>query len=455
MTGRPAQARGVVRVYFSVRKTGDRRASRPAVRTAASAGIGMVLVIGLAGCTGGDTAQVKAAPVGLSVVPRNGSGDVLPDTPIVVSAAGGTLQNVTVRARGAEVAGRISDDGSQWRSRWALTPGTRYEVIATALGPDGRTHTVTGTFTTRTVERAVTASVEAPAPGETVGVGMPIIMRFDREITDRAAVERALEVRSSKPVVGAWHWFDGQNVVFRTREHWPAHTRVRLIAHLNGVRAVRDGYATEDLDLKFKIGEAHASVANAKTHRMAVYRDGKKIRDFPISMGRGGVRKYTTTNGHHLTMEKGNPVIMDSSTVGCPPGCPGHYRLTVNWAVRISSSGEYTHSAPWSLHAQGHRNVSHGCINMSPSAARWFYHFSYRGDPFRVVGTNRELEPTNGWGYWQLGWDEWVKGSALKQALSVGPHGSEPVREPLPQAEAPATPAASPSALISPQAGGD
>ncbi|SEF45526.1 Lipoprotein-anchoring transpeptidase ErfK/SrfK [Thermomonospora echinospora] len=403
--------------------------------------MGVTMAAVAAGCT--EDERVVSKPVGLSIEPHNGSAQVRPDTPILVRAAGGTLQNVTVRARGADVAGLTSGDRSQWRSRWTLAPDTRYDVVATALGKDGRTRTVSSAFTTQKVKRAVTVSMEAPNQGETVGVGMPIILRFDREVTDRAAVERALEVRSSKRVEGAWRWLEDGSLVFRTRRHWPTHTDVRVIAHLNGVRALRDGYATQDLDVKFRIGEEHATVADAKTHRMVVYRNGKQIRDFPVSMGRGGVHKYITTSGNHLTMDKGNPVIMDSSTLGCGPGCPGYYRMAVYWSVRISNSGEYAHAAPWSVGSQGNSNVTHGCVNMHPDAAQWFYKFSYRGDPFKVVGTSRELEPGNGWGYWQMDWEKWAEGSALKQTLWVGPEGSVPVQAKRLQAPRPTT---SPSA---------
>jgi len=425
-------------VSGGVRNPGGGRTARTAGAMATAA----ALAAAAAGCSGDDARPVRPLPIGLSVIPQ-GAAEVPPENPIVVRVHDGTLQNVTVRTGNERVEGFLSGDRSEWRSRWALIPGSGYEVIATAMGRDGRTRTVTGRFTTRKVSKGIEASVEAPNPGETVGVGMPIILRFDRPVTDRAAVERALEVRSSRRIEGAWHWFaEGRSVVFRPRRYWPAHTEVRLIAHLNGVRAVRDGYATEDLDLKFRIGEEHATVADAKTHRMVVYRNGRKIKDFPISMGKGTIRKYTTTNGVHLTMDKGNPVIMDSSTVGCPPGCPDYYRLTVHWSVRISNSGEYVHSAPWSVGSQGRANVSHGCINMHPTAARWFYNFSYRGDPYTVTGTDRELEPDNGWGYWQLGWKKWVAGSALGQSVMVGPEGSTPVPPSRPEQRPPASPSA-------------
>ncbi|GAA3985486.1 Ig-like domain-containing protein [Actinomadura viridis] len=394
--------------------------------TALLVGITVAAGSGTAGCSSdAGPAMAGADAVALAVSPAAGQAAARPEVPIAVQARRGTVENVTVLAKGTKVEGALSADRSEWRSRWTLQPGTEYTVVATALGRDGRTRTVTSRFTTAKARRTTEVAVEAPYDKETVGVGMPIILQFPRKITDRAAVERALEVRSSKPVEGAWHWFDDQNVVFRTKEHWPSHTDVTFNAHLSGVAVAKDTYG-RNASLRFRIGDAHSTKASEDGHHMVVRKNGKVVKKMPISMGRGDVRKYTTTNGNHLTMDKGSPVIMDSSTVGCGPGCAGYYRLTVYSAVRISNSGEYVHAAPWSVGSQGNSNVSHGCINASPSNARWFYDFSYRGDPFKVTGTDRELEPLNGWGYWQMSWQEWVKGSALKQALRVGPEGGIP-----------------------------
>jgi hypothetical protein len=101
------------------------------------------------------------------------------------------------------------------------------------------------------------------------------------------------------------------------------------------------------------------------------------------------------------------------------PADPRYYKLTVFDAVQISSSGEYVHSAPWSLWAQGNLNVSHGCVNVSPAFAEWFYDLSQRGDIVTVTGTDRELEWNNGYGYWQMPWRQWLEGSALKNPIII------------------------------------
>ncbi|MFD0854850.1 Ig-like domain-containing protein, partial [Actinomadura adrarensis] len=297
-------------------------------------------------------------------------------------------------------------------------------MTATAVGEDGRTRTVSTEFVTAAAEKTLGITYEAPNHKETVGVGMPIVMRFEEPVTDKVAVERALEVRSSKPVEGAWHWFDDQSLVFRTKKYWPRHTDVTFRAHLAGVAGAKDTYGGKNQSIRFRVGDEHISKASEDKHQMYVYNNGRLVRKVPVSMGRGGVRKYTTTNGVHLTMEKGNPVTMDSGWEGIGPGSPGYYSLTVYHAVRISASGEFVHAAPWSVGSQGSDNVSHGCVNASPSHAKWFYNFSYRGDPYVITGSDRELEPDNGWGYWQMKWKDWVKGSAMKRSMRIGPNGA-------------------------------
>ncbi len=83
-------------------------------------------------------------------------------------------------------------------------------------------------------------------------------------------------------------------------------------------------------------------------------------------------------------------MIMDSSTYGgvaadSPP--QGYRTPPVDWATRMSYSGIFFHSAPWSLGDQGVRNVSHGCLNLSPANAKWIFDNTKRGDIVVVRNT--------------------------------------------------------------------
>ncbi|SDI57008.1 L,D-transpeptidase catalytic domain [Sinosporangium album] len=371
------------------------------------------------------TQDKAAADAVINVLPYGKAKNVAPDTTVLVAAQGGALSAVTVRAgggaagRGTVMKGVLSADRTKWRSSRSMSPGTTYTVSATATNPDGKQTKVETAFTTVQSTAAVGIKDITPQKGELVGVGMPIMITFDKEITNRVDVERNLRVVTSKAIEGAWHWVDGKTVHFRPRDYWPSHTKVKLIGQLNGVEVDTGRYATQDFTHEFKVGRSQMSVVNTDTHMMKVRRDGEVIKNFPISAGRGGTWKYYTTNGKHVAMSMEPVVIMDSSTVGCGPGCPGYYRQTVYSNVRISNSGEYVHGAPWSVGSQGNSNVSHGCVNVGPENARWFMKNTLRGDPIDVVGSPRQLEPFNGWGQWQMSWHRWVKGSAVSLAFDT------------------------------------
>ena len=367
----------------------------------------------------GAAGQVDAGAARVTITPRDGAEKVRPDLGVVVKVANGRLDGVVVSSKQeSAVPGALSRDLLSWRTRWTLVPGRSYVVRATATGRNGNTETTVSRFTTLQPSQTIAISDVTPSAGEAVGIGMPIIVSFDREVRNKDLVERSLQVQSARSVQGAWRWVGDQQVIFRTRRYWQPHQQITFVAHLAGVRAAKDVYGTQDYTLRFRIGEANVSRVDTKSHRMIVTRDGKRVRNVGISAGRGGSWMFTTTNGIHAVMRKANPVVMTSAWMGVTdPKDPRYYKLTVFDAVQISNSGEYVHSAPWSVWAQGSVNVSHGCVNASPEFAAWFYGISQRGDIVTVTGTDRELEWNNGYGYWQAPWKQWVQGSALGRAV--------------------------------------
>jgi lipoprotein-anchoring transpeptidase ErfK/SrfK len=366
-----------------------------------------------AGCGGGAGVLSASKEAAVTITPANGAGRTAPDAPIEVKVSDGTLQDVTVRGDGVAISGETRSGGTQWRSSRALTPGTSYTVTARAKNADGKTMTATSTFTTlKPAKTFGIADITPGLKGETVGVGMPIMLRFTRPVTNKAAVERALEVKADKPVEGAWRWIGSDQVVYRTKTYWPPHENVRFTARLAGLQGAEGVYGMKDTEHTIKIGAAQITTGGIGKHRMTVTRDGRRLRTIPFSAGNGQTREFTTTSGVHLLMEKGNPVTMISP--GRKEGDPGYYKTVVDHAVRFSNSGEYVHSAPWSVGSQGSANVSHGCLNVSPADARWFYSSMQRGDVIKLTGSDREAEWDNGWSYWQLSFNEWKKGSALR-----------------------------------------
>ncbi|HLV71154.1 MAG TPA: Ig-like domain-containing protein [Vulgatibacteraceae bacterium] len=391
------------------------------VLTGAAAAVAVLVGGSAAGCSiGGGTGRLASGEPGepVTITPADGAAQVRPDDRIEVRASDGRLQKVTVQgvagqgAAAATVTGQFGDGRKVWRSDRTMTPGATYTVTAQARD-GGETRTVTSSFTTLKPSKTLSiADVTPNVEGEKVGVGMPIIVTFDAPVADKAAVERALHVDPDKPVEGAWRWVAPDKVIYRTKTYWEPHQKVRFHARLAGVDAGGGAYGAEDARATLVIGPEQITTGDIRKHRMTVTRDGKKLRTIPFSAGNGQTREYTTTSGVHLLMEKGNPVTMTAP--GRKPGDPGYYKTVVDHAVRFSNSGEYVHSAPWSVGSQGSANVSHGCINISPANARWYYDIMQRGDIIELTGTDRQVEWDNGWGYWQLSFDEWRKGSALR-----------------------------------------
>jgi lipoprotein-anchoring transpeptidase ErfK/SrfK len=353
----------------------------------------------------------KAPDAQVRITPVNGNGAARPDQGITVAASGGKLDQVNVVQGGKAVLGAFNADHTQWKTKWTLKPGAAYAVNASAKDAHGTSVSATSKFTAQKATQTFAISDVTPMPGEKVGVGMPIIVTFDKAIANRAYVEKALEVKSDKADVGAWHWISDQQIVFRTQKYWQPHQNVTLTAHMAGVRGLRGVYGTTDVTKSFKIGASNVTVANAKTHYMKVNHDGV-VKKFPISTGMGTTQEYTTASGIHLTKEKAPMVHMVSP--GRKKGDPGYYAEDIPLAVRISDRGEYVHQSPGEYYALGHKNISHGCVRTSPTGARWFYNIAQRGDVVDVTGTDRKLEPGNGWTFWTQSWTTWLKGSALQ-----------------------------------------
>jgi lipoprotein-anchoring transpeptidase ErfK/SrfK len=385
-----------------------------------SGGAAVCAALGLlaAGCSGGAThggTGLRAGDLQLSITPISGTTDTSPNRGITVRAAGGTISKVVVHTRGDSVTGTLNADRSVWRSKWALNVSQHYTVAATATGPSGRTLTRTSSFRTFTPRSAVDARI-IEGSGQTYGVGMPIILYFNRPIVYRAAVERALQIKTSKPVVGAWHW-DSQCgmapvcLYFRPRRYWPTHTKVSFTGHLDGVNVAPGIYGSHTLTQSFTIGSSLTVVASTSGHYMNVYRDGKQFAHWAISSGRPGDE---TPNGNYLTIEKANPADM----IG-----PG-YNIQVPWSVRFTWSGDYLHDAYWSVGDQGFTNVSHGCVNMSPADAETYYKMAVPGDPVKITGSPRTGTWDSGWTMWFLSWKQWMRGDAMHKAVQTSPQGS-------------------------------
>ena len=381
--------------------------------------IGLVLV--LTGCSGdggfGDDAQASAPPrpANVQVLPADGGVDLSPDTAILVSVSHGELDSVAVvDSTGVPVDGAMGSpaDGTTtplWQPTEPLLYGERYTITAEATGEDGETVTATSTFGTVLPTVQVFPAI-GPLDGTTVGVGMPIRVYFDQPVVDKAAAERNLIVTTSVAVVGGWNWFSDTEVHWRPQVYWPAYTEVRLDANMYGVNLGNGAWGKLDRSIAFTVGASHISIADASTYTMQVYSDGALVQTYPVSMG---TPENATRSGPHVVIDKERNKIMDSTTYGLALDAGG-YLTEVEYATRISNNGEFVHAAPWSVAQQGNSNVSHGCINLAPERAAWFFDFSQIGDVVEVINGGPMLGPVDGDIYdWAIPWETWLQGSAL------------------------------------------
>jgi len=386
---------------------------------------GVVVVAAVAGCTsssgsssgggdkpaagggGGEQSSPAAPAATLAVVPAANAAAVAPVDPVKVTATGGTLTSVSVAGSGGAVKGALNPDKTVWTSTDKLGFGARYTVSAVATNADGQKTTTTSAFTTARATRTVFPAV-SPLNGMTVGVGMPIRVYFENPVTDRKAALARMKVTTSVPTVGAWRWFSATEVHWRPKTYWKSGTKVALDTDLRGVSLGAGTYGSVNADrhVAFTIGASHVSIADAKTHRMKVWINGKLTKDFPASLGKEVPGRFTH-NGVHVVTDKKASMTMDSTTFGLALDAGG-YRVPVKFATRISNGGEFVHSAPWSVAQQGKENVSHGCVNLAPANAQWFYGISQPGDVVQVTGTpvpltGKDTDIPD----WTIPWSQW------------------------------------------------
>lgn len=401
------------------------------VRPALLAGSALLLVTALSACdagsavpgsgddpssseattgTSGGGDETVAAPE-LSANVRRGASAVPVDRVLAVTAEHARITSVSVTSEAGELAGEVAEDGASWTASDRLEPGTAYTLRAIAEGEDGTVAERTSRFTTQdlTLDQQTFASV-APLDGETVGVGMPVVVSFDVPVTDRASIEQHLTVTSSPAQAGSWHWLSDNEVHWRPKTYWKADTDVTVDVDINSVPAGGGIYGQESRQISFHVGDANIYKVNAKTHQMQVFSNGKRLRTIPITTGEQP--DFTTRSGTKVIMEKFESRDMNSETVGIT-GADAYNIAGVKWAMRLTNSGEFIHAAPWSVASQGHANVSHGCTGMSTENAGWLYAMSKRGDVVEYVGTDKPMTLDNGYGDWNASYATYAKGSAL------------------------------------------
>lgn len=363
-----------------------------------------------------DTPESTAPPVSAAVISANvgvNPRNVAVDTPVKVTVTDGTLSDVVVSKPGkGTLKGVLNDDKTAWVASELLEPDMQYVISARAADPSGiETSSRTRFSTTDLGLDNQTYPSFSPIQGETVGVGMPVIIHFDVAVTDKSSIEKHLSVTTQPTQAGAWHWVNDNEIHWRPKDYWRPGTKVHAEAKINSISAGNGIYGQENRSVDFTVGQSVIMQANLSTDHMQVYVNGDLARTIAITGGKAG---FETRSGTKLIIEKFEVKRMNSATVGIDENDPEFYDIPdVRFAQRVTYSGEFLHAAPWSISAQGSYNVSHGCMGMSTANAAWLYGLTHRGDPVQVTGTERGLEDGNGWTDWDMSFQEYQAGSAL------------------------------------------
>jgi lipoprotein-anchoring transpeptidase ErfK/SrfK len=364
------------------------------------------------GKSGGDGPAQPPEPFTFAITPAPKARNLPISAEIGTKVTGGRVSSVSLTDdRRNQVPGTMREDGSGWVPNRALKFGRSYTAKVTATGADGHTETRTTTFSTmasRAGRRIGTGLYLFD--GNTYGVAMPVVVEFNPGIApkDRAGVQKRLFVSSNPPQPGVWHWVpSGTQAYYRPPMFWQPGTRLTVRMALDGHPVGNGRYGDIDRRAKVTIGRKMVMDVDNKTKRMSVYRDDVLVKTMKVSLGK---KSTPSSSGTMVVMEKKASTVFDTfAELGPDEG----YRVRIAYAQRITWSGQYIHSAPWSVGDQGRRNVSHGCVNVSPGNAIWLFRETLVGDPITVRGTERKITDGDGWTAWTYSWARYIKGSAL------------------------------------------
>ncbi|WP_229073112.1 Ig-like domain-containing protein [Actinoplanes sp. DH11] len=310
---------------------------------------------------------------------------------------------------GKEVKGTVDKDDNVWKPTESLAWGTKYTVTVTGPEAEGKNNTTSSTFTTMKKPANLVRVTSFLGDGNTVGVGMPLIMKFGRAIPEkyRAEVERRMVVTATPAQEGTWRWISSTEVHFRPKNYWKAGSKIFYKVQLKGVKLGDGWYGRSDLTVDMKVGRSLIMTVDNKSKKMTVKQDGKVIKTLPVSLGKP---KTPSSSGTMVVMEKKAHTVFDTTDTDGEDG----YRTDIDWAQRITYSGQFIHAAPWSEGQQGRRNVSHGCVNVSEAMGKWLFDRTMMGDVITVSGTEDKLKNGNGWTDWNMSYDEYKQGSYLR-----------------------------------------
>nr|WP_239127712.1 Ig-like domain-containing protein [Asanoa siamensis] len=361
-------------------------------------------------------------PFQFAVTPADKKKDLPVSTEIGTSVKGGEITSVKLTDKsGKEVKGALREDKTSWVPNAPLKYKTDYTATVIATSAAGQAETKTVSFSTKAKSGNDIGSGLYLFNGKTYGVAMPVVVEFSPGIAkkDRAAVQSRLFVRTDPPQPGVWHWVSsGTQAYYRAPDYWKPGTKITVRAAIEGIPLSNGRVGDQDRKATATIGDKFEMKVENKTKKMQVFKNDKLVKTFPVSLGKAST---PSSSGTMIVMDKQEHTVFDTfAELGPEEG----YRTDIDFAQRLTWGGEYIHSAPWSVGDQGRRNVSHGCVNLAPGNASWLFGQTKVGDPITIRGTERKLEPGNGWTAWNLSWSDFVKGSALPVPGSLKTPGS-------------------------------
>jgi lipoprotein-anchoring transpeptidase ErfK/SrfK len=420
-------------------------ARKPGPMKLAVAGIALLTTVALAGC--GEIAQGNNGRPGAGTAPtgpasgapsasdspspspsptpdplsvkaniRDGADQVRVNKRLSLTAQNGTLEKVRVTAEiidhgeteKIKLGGELSKDKTSWTADELLEPRGDYKIKVAGRTDEGVRDRYSSTFHTEDLDlktEEVYPSFSGTLGG-TVGVATPVVLRFDYPVEKKRLFQKNMKVSNTSGQVGSWHWYNDQEVHWRPKNYWKPGTRVTASANVNSLAAGDGRYGQMDTSTSFTVGRSVITKVNLKSDQAKVFINGKMARKIPVSGGKPG---WTTRSGVKVVTAKHTDYKFTDEQIDAPE----QYDLTSKYAMRITNSGEFIHSAPWNAAYFGKKNASHGCIGMSNQNTGWLYQRMLVGSPVVVTGTDRGLEPLNGLTDWDMSFSEYKQGSAL------------------------------------------
>lgn len=366
------------------------------------------------------SSTTKSDPVTLTTNVQDGAANVKVDTLVKVNATNGEISSVSVSAPvqdrsgktvTVDVPGDLNGDKTSWTATDRLEPGASYTLVTSAKNAQGNITKVSTKFATEqlTLDEQTFATI-TPSTSSTFGIAMPVIIKFDLPVTDKAAFERHLHVTSSPAQTGTWSWYSSREVHYRPEKYWMPGTKIKVDADINGLDAGNGVYGQSAVSSTFSIGDSHQIDVDLKSLKMKVTVNGKVVHTFPVSGGKPGTETRSTVLP---IMQKLKVTQMTSASINIPKNQES-FSLRVPWAMKLTNSGEFVHANWWGTKSIGKYNSSHACVGLFTKDAKWLFALVKVGDPVTVTGTKRVgVEKGNGWTDWAVSYQDFAKGSAL------------------------------------------